>query len=202
MGVCTIDLERKNTTCERTNISIFQIFAYFVRSTIQKYISKSSRRQKIQLSLAAAAFFTFGIGDGFTGANLMNVCGIMAEANPFARYIVETQGCVGLILFKLWMTLTLLSIVIRIEKMSNHPMYWMTNGFMVALGLGGIMATIANLMRTYDFAIFGYGLPSPLLIILVYAGFMFVFVFFGNFIDSGHYSKFKHVMDNFDKTSS
>ena len=72
-------------------------------------------------------------------------------------------------------------------------MYWMTNGFLVALGLGGIMATIANLMRIYDFVIFGYGVPSPLLIVQVYTGLMFVLVLFGNLIDNGKYSKFPYV---------
>ena len=193
MNVYTMNVGRKTATSERTNISIFQMFAYFVRSTIKKYISMFNGRQKIQFSLASVVFLTFGIGDGFTGAYMMNICGILAEANPFTRHIVETQGCMGLIIFKLWMTFTLLSIVIRVEKLSKHPMYWMTNGFLVALGLGGIMATIANLMRIYDFAIFGYGVPSPLLVLQLYTGLMLVLVLFGNLIDNGKYSKYSQV---------
>ncbi len=193
MSVCNMNVERKTATYEHTNICISQIFAYLVRSIIKRDIFKFNSRQNIQFSLAAVVFLTFGIGDGFTGAYMMNICGIFAEANPFARYIVETQGCIGLIIFKVWMTFTLLSIVIRIEKLSKHPMYWMTNGFLVALGFGGIMATIANLMRIYDVAIFGYGVPSPLLIVQMYTGLMFVLVLFGNLIDNSKYSKFPHV---------
>ena len=185
--------KKKTATCERVNIGIIQILSYLVKSIVKRYVFKFNRRQKIQFLLASVVFLTFGIGDGFTGAYMMNVCGILSEANPFARYIVETQGCIGLIIFKLWITLTLLSIVLRIEKFSNNPMYWMTNGFLVALGLGGIMATIANLMRIYDFVIFGYGVPSPLLIVQVYTCLMFVLVLFGNLIDNGKYSKFPYT---------
>ena len=193
MSVYNVDVERKTVTYERDNIGIFQILSHPVRSIAKRYIFKFNHRQKIQFLLAAVVFLTFGVGDGFTGAYMMNVCGILSEANPFARYIVETQGGTGLIISKLWMTFALLSIVIRIEKISNNPMYWMTNGFLVALGIGGIMATIANLMRIYDFAIFGYGVPSSLLIIQMYTGLMFVMVLFGNLIDNGKYSKNQYI---------
>ncbi|HJH29562.1 MAG TPA: hypothetical protein C5S51_07710 [Methanosarcinaceae archaeon] len=193
MSDCNVNVEQKTATCERANISIFQILSYIVRSNNKKSIFKFNSKQKIQFLLASLVFFTFGIGDGFTGAYMMNVCGILSEANPFARHIVETQGWIGLIIFKLWITLTLLSIVLSIEKISNNPMYWMTNGFLVALGLGGIMATIANLMRIYDFVIFGYGVPSPLLVVLVYTGLMFVLVSFGSLIDNRKHSKFPYV---------
>ena len=193
MSDCNVNVEKKTATCERVNIGIIQILSYLVKSIVKRYVFKFNRRQKIQFLLASVVFLTFGIGDGFTGAYMMNICGIFAEANPFARHIVETQGCISLILFKLWMTFTLLLIVIRIEKFSKHPMYWMTNGFLVALGFGGIMATITNLMRIYDVAIFGYGVQSPLLIIQVYTGLMFVLVLFGNLIDNSKYSKFPHV---------
>ena len=193
MSVCNMNVGRKTAAYERTNICISQIFVSLVRSITKRDIFKFNSRQNIQFSLAAVVFLTFGIGDGFTGAYMMNICGIFAEANPFARHIVETQGCIGLIIFKVWMTFTLLSIVIRIEKLSKHPIYWMTNGFLVALGFGGIMATITNLMRIYDVAIFGYGVPSPLLIVQVYTGLMFVLVLFGNLIDNSKYSKFPHV---------
>ena len=193
MNDCTINVEQKTTSHEHINISIFQILSYLARSINKKSIFKFNYKQKIQFSLASFVFLSFGIGDGFTGAYMMNVCGILSEANPFARHIVETQGWIGLVFFKLWMTFAILSIVLRVEKISNTPMYWMTNGFLVALGIGGIMATIANLMRIYDFAIFGYGFPSPLLIIQTYTGLMFVLVLFGNLIDNGKYLKFPHV---------
>ena len=193
MSVCDVNVGQKTAIYERANVGIFQKSSYLARSIVKRYIFKFNRRQKIQSSLAAVVFLTFGIGDGFMGAHVMNVCGIFSEVNPFAHHIVETQSFIGLILFKLWMTLILLSIVLRIEKFSNNPMYWMTNGFLVALGLGGIMATIANFMRIYDFAIFGYGVPSPLLVVQVYTGLMFVLVIFGNLIDNGKYSKCPYI---------
>ena len=106
MSDCNVNVEQKTATCERANIGIFQILSYLVRSNIKKSIFKFNSRQKIQFSLASVVFLTFGIGDGFTGAYMMNVCGILSEANPFARHIVETQGCIGLIIFKLWITLS------------------------------------------------------------------------------------------------
>lgn len=193
MNVCNMNVEQKTVIDECINIPISKIFVHLVRSTIKKYIFKLNSKQTIQFSLAAVVFLTFGIGDGFTGAYMMKICGIMAEVNPFARHIVETQGCIGLIFSKLWMTFVLLSIVIRVENVSKHPMYWMTNGFLVALGLGGIMATIANLMRICDLSVFGYGVPSPLLIIQIYTCLMFVLVLFGNLIDNRKHSTISYI---------
>lgn len=193
MSVCDVTFGQKTTIYERVNISISQILSYIVRLIAKRHVFRFNHRQKIQLLLGAVVFLTFGIGAGFTGAYMMNVFGILSEANPLVRHIVETQGYLGLILFKLWMTLTLLLIVFRVEKLSKNPTYWMTNGFLIALGLGGIMATIANFMRIYDFAIFGHGVPSPLLIVQVYTGLMFVLVLFGNLIDNGKYSKIQSV---------
>ena len=187
------NVKLKTVAYKHENEGFFQILLHFGRSIIKKYILKFNHKQKIQILLATVVFFTFGIGEGFTGAYMANIYGILPEANPFAHNIVETQGYIGLILFKMCITLTLLLIVLRIEKISNNPMYWMTNGFLIALGLGGIMATIANLMHIYDFTVFGYGIPSPFLIVQVYTGLMFVLALFGNLIDNGKYSKIQYV---------
>ncbi|MDO9516765.1 MAG: hypothetical protein Q7J10_01835 [Methanosarcinaceae archaeon] len=126
------------------------------------------RKQKFQAFLAVGAFITFGIGDGVTGALMMNLCGTSAEANPIMRYLIDTQGSIGLIMFKLWITMALLTIVITIQDMSAESTYWTTNGFLIAFGIGGVLATTSNLMRTFSFDIFGYSTPSPVLVILVY----------------------------------
>ena len=126
------------------------------------------RKQKFQAFLAVGAFITFGVGDSVTGALMMNLCGISAEANPIMRHIIETQGSIGLVMFKLFITMALLSIVIIIQDRSTESTYWTTNGFLVAFGIGGVLATTSNLMRTFSFDIFGYSTPSPILVILLY----------------------------------
>ena len=146
-------------------------FSFVVKNLIRSQFRQRDifdRKQKFQAFLAVGAFITFGIGDSVTGAFMMNSCGLCAEANPIMRYLVETQGSIGLILFKLWITMALLSIVIVIQDMSTESTYWTTNGFLVAFGIGGALATTSNLMRTFSFDFFGYGTPSPILVILVY----------------------------------
>lgn len=146
-------------------------FSFVVKNLIRSQFRQRDifdRKQKFQAFLAVGAFITFGIGDSVTGAFMMNCCGLCAEANPIMRYLVETQGSIGLILFKLWITMALLSIVIVIQDLSKESTYWTTNGFLVAFGIGGALATTSNLMRTFSFDFFGYGTPSPILVILVY----------------------------------
>lgn len=146
-------------------------FSFVVKNLIRSQFRQRNifdRKQKFQAFLAVGAFITFGIGDSVTGAFMMISCGLGAEANPIMRYLVETQGSIGLILFKLWITMALLSIVIVIQDLSKESTYWTTNGFLVAFGIGGVLATTSNLMRTFSFDFFGYGTPSPILVILVY----------------------------------
>ena len=155
------------STTEHAPIDFHLVFKNLINSKLRhRYIF--DRKQKLQAFLAAVAFITFGIGDGVTGALMMNLCGTSAEANPIMRYLVDTQGSMGLILFKLWMTMSLLSIVIIIQDRSKESTYWTTNGFLVAFGIGGVLATTSNLMRTFSFEILGNSTPSPLLVILVY----------------------------------
>ncbi|MBW6471437.1 MAG: hypothetical protein K0A90_09490 [Methanosarcinaceae archaeon] len=142
-------------------------FKNFIRSQFRQR-DIFNRKQKFQAFLAVGAFITFGIGDSVTGALMMNVCGTSTEANPIMRYLVDTQGSIGLILFKLWITMSLLTIVIIIQGQSTESTYWTTNGFLVAFGIGGILATTSNLMRTFTFDVVGHGTPSPILVILVY----------------------------------
>ena len=154
-------------TTEHVSIDFGLVVKNLIRSQF-KQRNIFDRKQKFQAFLAVGAFVTFGIGDSVTGALMMNLCGTSAEANPIMRYLLDTQGCIGLILFKLWITMALLSIVIIIQDQSTESTYWTTNGFLVAFGIGGVLATTSNLMRTFSFDIFGYGTPSPILVILVY----------------------------------
>lgn len=141
------------------------------------------RKQKFQAFLAVGAFVTFGVGDGVTGALMMKLCGTLAEANPIMRYLVDTQGYIGLVMFKLWITMALLSIVIIIQDRSNESTYWTTNGFLVAFGIGGILATTSNLMRTFSFEILGNSTPSPLLVIFAYLLLTVTLVAIGGAVD-------------------
>ena len=156
-----------NPTTERVNIDFHLVFKNLFDSKL-RHRDLFNRKHKFQASLAVGAFITFGIGDSVTGAIMMNLYGTSAEANPLMRHLFETQGYIGLIMFKLWITMALLSIVIIIQERSNESTYWTTNGFLVAFGIGGIMATISNLMRTFSFNIFGNSTPSPLLVIMIY----------------------------------
>ena len=77
---------------------------------------------------------------------------------------------IGLILFKLWPTMALLTVVIAVQISSIEPMYWTTNGFLFSFGVGGFMATTANLIRTFQLDFLDIGVLSPVTVILIYLG--------------------------------
>ena len=126
------------------------------------------RKQKFQALLAFGAFLTFGVGDALTSVIMMTLHGSSVESNPLMRYLIDTQGPIGMIMFKLTTTVALLSTAIIIQEQSEEYTYWTTNGFLVAFGIGGILATISNLMRTFSFDILGHSTPSPTFVIMVY----------------------------------
>ncbi len=156
-------------------------FIPFIRS---EYSFKLDRKTKIQLYLALAALITFGIGDSITGAFMMSFCGVCAESNPIARHIMETQGGIGLVLFKMWATVALLTVVIAVQRSSVEPMYWTTNGFLFSFGVGGFLATTVNLMRTFQFDVLDIGVPSPVTVILIYLGLTVTLTVYGSVIDN------------------
>ncbi|HJH29702.1 MAG TPA: hypothetical protein C5S51_08425 [Methanosarcinaceae archaeon] len=156
-------------------------FIPFIRS---EYSFKLDRKTKIQLYLALAAFITFGIGDSITGAFMMSFCGVCTESNPIARHIMVNQGGIGLILFKLWVTVALLTVVIVVQRLSVEPIYWTTNGFLFSFGVGGFLATTANLMRTFQFDVLDIGVPSPVTVILIYLGLTAILTVYGTVIDN------------------
>ena len=171
-----------DSTTERVIIDFHLVFKNLIDSKL-RHRNIFDRKQTFQAFLAVGAFVTFGIGDSVTGALMMNLCGTSAEANPIMRYLVDTQGYIGLVMFKLWITMALLSIVIIIQDRSKESTYWTTNGFLVAFGIGGILATTSNLMRTFSFDILGNSTPSPLLVILVYLILTVVLIAIGGAVD-------------------
>jgi hypothetical protein len=133
----------------------------------------------IQHFLYILAFATFGIGDALTGALLMNIKGVGAESNVFFSHLYSTQGPEMFITTKLWITLVILLLVFISYIVSHGKSYWMTNGLLIAISVGGIMAIQANIQ-----AIYGYPFMNPSKIILIYIIFVFVFVMLGDLIDS------------------
>lgn len=130
----------------------------------------------LQRMLYILAFVTFGIGDGFTAAYMMERTGAMREANPIVRLAYIYGGWNGAIFIKMWFTFLILSIVGFIYRKGN--MYWMVNGFLFALIIGGIMAMRANIM-----AGMGSIPPSPLSIVVTFLFLTILFVNIGDEID-------------------
>ena len=166
------------------HLNVNRTIKNFIPFICSKYSFKLNRKTKIQLYLAFAAFITFGVGDSITGALMMNFCGVQTESNPIARHIMESQGGIGLVLFKLWATVALLTVVIAVQRSSVEPMYWTTNGFLFSFGVGGFLATTANLMRTFQFDILEIGVPSPVTVILIYLGLTATLTVYGTVIDN------------------
>ncbi len=115
------DVDAGSTT-ERDIIDFYHVLKNLIDSKL-RHRNIFDRKQQFQAFLAVWAFVTFGIGDSVTSALMMNLCGTSAEANPIMRYLVDTQGYIGLIMFKLWITMVLLSIVIIIQDQSKESTY-------------------------------------------------------------------------------
>jgi len=127
------------------------------------------------------AFIIYGIGDGVTGAILMNTKGIYAESNLFFRFLYETFGLMAFIAIKVLLTCILLLVAFIIYKLSNGHNYWMINGWLAALSIGGIMAVHANLR-----AVIGLPYPNPNSIIFLYIILTFILVETGVYVDRKH----------------
>lgn len=148
------------------------------------FIKRIMSHISIQHFLYLLAFTTFGIGDALTGALLMNIKGVAAESNVFFSHLYSTQGPEIFIITKLWITLVILLLVFISYIQSHGKSYWMINGLLAAISIGGIMAIQANIQ-----AIYGYPFIDPSKIILLNLTFVFVFVMLGDLIDS-------HVVKN------
>lgn len=137
------------------------------------------RRINAQHILFILAFLTFGVGDAVTAAVMMDARGISAESNVIVAYIYANHGLGGLIAAKIWLTIILLAVALIIYWRSQGKSYWMVNGFLMSLTLGGIMATMANLQATA-------GLPymNPTKIMFIYCGMVILFVEAGDFVDT------------------
>lgn len=130
----------------------------------------------LQRILYLLALTTFGIGDGVTAAYMIERSGTVREINPVVRLAYFYSGGQGIVFVKTWLTTLILSLVWFISRKKNN--YWMVNGFLFALFIGGIMAMRANIMA-------GLGLvpPSPISIVMTYLLLALLFITIGDEID-------------------
>lgn len=102
--------------------------------------------KKVQTMLYVTSFLTYGIGDASTAMYMMELKGIGIEANLLIRHIIEGQGFLGFVTFKLWITFTILAIPFIMQFMSKERFDWTINGFLTALTIGGMLAMMANII--------------------------------------------------------
>ncbi|MDP2841155.1 MAG: hypothetical protein Q8O17_02610 [Candidatus Methanoperedens sp.] len=132
----------------------------------------------LQYVLYFTAFLAFGIGDGITGAYMMDTLGTGIESNPIARYLFMEQGFGGMVMVKIWFTFLILLSTHIIQLRSPDRMYWTVNGFLIALTAGGLMATNANLT-----ALAGEIPQAPGEIIFTYLALVLILTEIGSFAD-------------------
>lgn len=132
----------------------------------------------VQHILYLTAFLAFGIGDGVTGAYMMESLGPNAESNLIMRYLFTTQGFEGMMMGKIWFTVVILLATHIVQSRSPDSMYWAVDGFLIAVTAGGVMAVNANLT-----AITG-GIPqAPGDIIFAYLALVLVLTEIGSIMD-------------------
>lgn len=130
----------------------------------------------LQRILYLLAFLTYGIGDGVTAVYMMEKAGPMQEINPVIRLVYIYTGGQGTIILKTWFTFLILSFVWFISRREKN--YWMINGFLFSLFIGGIMAMRANITA-------GTGMmpPSAVSIVMTFLFLTVLFVTIGDEMD-------------------
>ncbi len=136
------------------------------------------RKINLQHILYFTAFLTFGIGDGITGAYMMEKLGVGNESNPIIKYLFMTEGFWGMVAVKMWFTLVVIFFVFIVQMRSSDNMYWTANGFLLALTAGGVMAVNANLN-----AISGTAFQAPEEIIFIFLAMILIFTEIGGYVD-------------------
>ncbi len=121
------------------------------------------------------AFLTFGIGDALTAALMMTTKGHGAEFNYVFSYLYESYGIACFVSVKLILVIVLLLVAYILSRRGG---YWLINGWLTALIIGGTMAICSNLLSTYDILYI-----NPFHIIACYLILTFVFVFAGAYFD-------------------
>jgi hypothetical protein len=122
------------------------------------------------------AFITFGMGDALTAVLLMTTKGHGAEFNNLFSYLYNSYGVACFVSTKLMLVIVVLLAAYILSKRGG---YWMINGWLTALIIGGIMAIVSNLSCTYDIVS-----VNPYNVILCYLVSTFVFLYAGDRIDT------------------
>ncbi len=146
-----------------------------VTGLLLRYIAQNVRAQHVLLILA---FLTFGIGDAVTAAIMMDSRGAIGESNVIAAYIYANHGLAGLLAAKIWFTIILIAGALMVYWRSEGRSYWMVNGFLAAITIGGTMATVANLQAAANLPFM-----SPGEILFIYIGSVLILVEAGDFVD-------------------
>ncbi|MCZ7403113.1 MAG: DUF5658 family protein [Candidatus Methanoperedens sp.] len=155
----------------REDVSLAEVLRLLIKYTIS--------RLNVQGILFLLAFLSFGAGDGISAAYMIDKRGAIVEANPFIRYMYESNGSNGVIEIKLWLVLIILYFVWNISK--DRKNYWMINGFLFALFVCGLIATGANLMAAE-----GLDYPAPSSIIATYLFLVILLSLLGDAMDRLH----------------
>jgi hypothetical protein len=95
----------------------------------------------LQTILYITTFATYGLGDGITATYMMTKKGIYSESNKIGKFLYDKFGANSVLLVKI----LLLSILLLIIRTNVTDIYWTTNGILLGLSIGGIIATQANL---------------------------------------------------------
>lgn len=136
-------------------------------------------RLNLQKMLFLLSFLTFGAADGISAAYMIEKRGFMGEANPLIQFMYISGGSKGVIGIKIWLVFIILTVVWNMSREKNN--YWMINGFLFALSLGGMMATRANLM-----AAGGIEPPAASTIITTYLFLVILLTMLGDAMDRLH----------------
>jgi len=147
-----------------------------VLNLLIKYVIYKMNLQRILFLLS---FLTFGAADGISAAYMIEKRGVIGEANPLVRFMYASRGSNGVIEIKIWLVLIILYFVGNISKGRNN--YWMINGFLFALFVGGVMATGANLMAAR-----GLEYPASSTVITTYLFLVVLLTMLGDAIDNLH----------------
>ncbi len=133
------------------------------------------RRMNFQHFLYFSVFLTFDIGDAVSAAMMMESRGINSEYNIIVKHIFVNYGLSGLIAAKLF----LIIVPLIIASMVVDKSYWLINGILIALIIGGLMATQANIQAMT-------GLPhmNPGEINMLYLKILLIFSATGMLLDS------------------
>ena len=163
-----------------------------IKDKIEYYSFGFTRLQGILYILAFAAF---GLGDSISGLWMIGERGMMYEANPFARYIIYEHGLLGLIEFKIWITIMCLIIPFIAQARSHGSNYWMINGYLVSFIVAGALATIMNYRAAHYEDLF----LSPGQVVIIFLSSICLLTYIGEKIDSltglkmrGYFESLKH----------